>query len=100
MIRIEYNCRTRVCIALFGCASGLLLVFAERGRGEPKVPSADKATSSSKPSMLIEPSELARSLEDPKLRILDTRSKADYAKGHIPGARQLLLVVYGGRKRQ
>jgi thiosulfate/3-mercaptopyruvate sulfurtransferase len=36
--------------------------------------------------MLIEAAELQKQLNEPGLRILDTRSAADYAKGHIPGA--------------
>jgi thiamine biosynthesis lipoprotein len=43
-------------------------------------------TNSGKMAMLIEASELDKRLSDPMLRILDTRSKEDYAKGHIPGA--------------
>jgi thiosulfate/3-mercaptopyruvate sulfurtransferase len=36
--------------------------------------------------MLIEPGELQEMLNQPGLRILDTRPQPDYAKGHIPGA--------------
>lgn len=36
--------------------------------------------------MLISPAELAKRLAEDKLRILDTRSQEDYAKGHVPGA--------------
>lgn len=35
---------------------------------------------------LVSFAELERSLGDPNLRVLDARSKADYDKGHIPGA--------------
>ena len=37
-------------------------------------------------AMLIEPALLAGQLDDPDLRILDTRSAEDYTAGHIPGA--------------
>jgi 3-mercaptopyruvate sulfurtransferase SseA/ubiquinone/menaquinone biosynthesis C-methylase UbiE len=37
-------------------------------------------------TMLIEPGELQKELKQPKLRLLDTRPQAEYAKGHIPGA--------------
>jgi thiosulfate/3-mercaptopyruvate sulfurtransferase len=37
-------------------------------------------------TMLIEPGELQKKLNQPGLRILDTRPQADYAKGHVPGA--------------
>lgn len=36
--------------------------------------------------LLIEPMELERSLQRKRLRIVDTRSKDQYSKGHIPGA--------------
>jgi thiosulfate/3-mercaptopyruvate sulfurtransferase len=36
--------------------------------------------------MLIEPGQLHQKLQQPGLRILDTRSESEYAKGHIPGA--------------
>jgi thiosulfate/3-mercaptopyruvate sulfurtransferase len=37
-------------------------------------------------TMLIEPADLEKKLKQPDLRILDTRSAADYSKGHVPGA--------------
>jgi thiosulfate/3-mercaptopyruvate sulfurtransferase len=37
-------------------------------------------------TMLIEPGELQKKLNQPGLRILDTRPQGEYAKGHIPGA--------------
>jgi thiosulfate/3-mercaptopyruvate sulfurtransferase len=37
-------------------------------------------------ALLTEPADLHKRLNDTGLRILDTRAKADYAKGHIPGA--------------
>jgi thiosulfate/3-mercaptopyruvate sulfurtransferase len=36
--------------------------------------------------MLTEPAELQKRLKGAGLRVIDTRSKADYAKAHIPGA--------------
>jgi 3-mercaptopyruvate sulfurtransferase SseA/ubiquinone/menaquinone biosynthesis C-methylase UbiE len=37
-------------------------------------------------TMLIQPEELQTDLKRPGLRLLDTRPRPDYAKGHIPGA--------------
>jgi 3-mercaptopyruvate sulfurtransferase SseA len=37
-------------------------------------------------TMLIQPEALQKDLKRPGLRLLDTRSQPDYAKGHIPGA--------------
>ena len=37
-------------------------------------------------TMLIQPEELQKDLKRPGLRLLDTRSQPDYARGHIPGA--------------
>jgi thiosulfate/3-mercaptopyruvate sulfurtransferase len=46
-----------------------------------------RATAPSEPStMLTEPRELQKKLNDPGLRILDARSQPEYAKGHVPGA--------------
>jgi thiosulfate/3-mercaptopyruvate sulfurtransferase len=36
--------------------------------------------------MLVQPEELQRNLNQPGLRILDTRAEPDYLKAHIPGA--------------
>jgi 3-mercaptopyruvate sulfurtransferase SseA/phospholipid N-methyltransferase len=38
------------------------------------------------PTMLMEPEQLQKDLRRPGLRILDTRPKPEYDKGHIPGA--------------
>jgi thiosulfate/3-mercaptopyruvate sulfurtransferase len=37
-------------------------------------------------TMLIEPEQLQKALDQPRLRLLDTRPRADYDQGHIPGA--------------
>ena len=37
-------------------------------------------------SILIDVDQLQRKLDDKTLRVLDVRSQAEYAKGHIPGA--------------
>lgn len=37
-------------------------------------------------TMLFPAEELEKDLKQPGLRLLDTRSRADYAKGHLPGA--------------
>src|SRR3974377_2419088 len=37
-------------------------------------------------TMRTEPADLEKKLKQPGLRILDTRSAADYTKGHVPGA--------------
>jgi thiosulfate/3-mercaptopyruvate sulfurtransferase len=47
--------------------------------------SADSPRTGTK-TMLIEPGELQKKLGRPGWRILDTRPRAEYAKGHIPGA--------------
>lgn len=36
--------------------------------------------------MLIEPEELHNKLNQPGVRVFDTRAQAEYAKGHVPGA--------------
>jgi thiosulfate/3-mercaptopyruvate sulfurtransferase len=48
--------------------------------------SSDKVSGPAIPTMLIEPAELQTKLKQPRLRVLDTRPQAEYAKGHIPGA--------------
>ena len=37
-------------------------------------------------SILVEPDQLQKQLNDKNLRVLDVRSQNEYAKGHIPGA--------------
>jgi thiosulfate/3-mercaptopyruvate sulfurtransferase len=37
-------------------------------------------------ALLVSPAELEPGLKDPARRVIDTRSKEDYAKAHIPGA--------------
>jgi thiosulfate/3-mercaptopyruvate sulfurtransferase len=79
---------SRIALAalLLGCVATLFVTHTIPPAIMAPARAQQKAASSDKPLMLIEPSELAKRLDDPKLRILDTRSKAEYAKGHIPGA--------------
>jgi len=44
--------------------------------------------------MLIQTSELAKTLEDPNLVIIDARSFKEYSEGHIPGAVNLDLFAF------
>lgn len=44
------------------------------------------ADSDAKPAWLVSFAELEGRLGEPGLRVLDARSKADYEKGHVPGA--------------
>ncbi len=39
------------------------------------------------PRLLTSPAELARRLDEPWLRVIDARPAAEYAAGHVPGAR-------------
>src|ERR1019366_2776764 len=61
-----------------------------QGPSQVPLPPADKQDKNSKKretkTMLIEPGELQKRLQQTGLRILDTRPQAEYAKGHIPGA--------------
>ncbi|MGH7428023.1 MAG: sulfurtransferase [Candidatus Methylomirabilaceae bacterium] len=55
-----------------------------------RAPALAAATSGyTNPQLLIETEELGRRLGETGLRIVDTRSKEEYAKGHIPGALNL-----------
>ena len=52
-------------------------------------------------AMLVQPDELQKELAQPGLRILDTRTQSEYAKGHIPGAVRVDLKRWqqlGGRE--
>jgi ubiquinone/menaquinone biosynthesis C-methylase UbiE/rhodanese-related sulfurtransferase len=47
----------------------------------------EKVKAGKKPrAMLIQPEELEKDLGRAKLRLVDTRPQADYARGHVPGA--------------
>lgn len=50
------------------------------------IPAPAMAQKNSESPMLIQPAALEKQLKETDLRILDVRSKEDYAKGHIPGA--------------
>ena len=55
----------------------------------PTIAAADKGgATANKPvaSILVEPDQLQKKLNDKTLRVLDVRSQNEYAKGHIPGA--------------
>jgi thiosulfate/3-mercaptopyruvate sulfurtransferase len=60
--------------------------LASAGRDTPGQPASKEANQLEETAMLIEPADLKKQLKEPELRILDTRSEDDYAKGHIPGA--------------
>jgi thiosulfate/3-mercaptopyruvate sulfurtransferase len=64
-------------IALTSLLSGFLFFFTA---------GMIAAESRSSASLLVETDELAKSLTDANLRILDARTPAEYAQGHIPGA--------------
>jgi thiosulfate/3-mercaptopyruvate sulfurtransferase len=71
---------------------GTLLILATT------ISAADKDEVAKKPSeisILIEPAQLQKQLNDKNLRILDVRSQDDYSKGHVPGA---VRVDVGGWK--
>jgi thiosulfate/3-mercaptopyruvate sulfurtransferase len=66
-------------------------VFPSPGGGASSVSTADEVQRDDKAkpevsAILIEPAELERQLNLRGLRILDTRPKRDYSKGHVPGA--------------
>jgi thiosulfate/3-mercaptopyruvate sulfurtransferase len=63
-----------------------LLLVSSLVRGEPPSAVAKERAQSKESVMLIEPAELEKRLAEPSLRLLDARSKDDYAKAHIPGA--------------
>lgn len=44
--------------------------------------------------MLIEPEELHNKLNQPGVRVFDTRAQAEYAKGHIPGAVRVDVKIW------
>ncbi len=43
--------------------------------------------------LLTSPADLARRLDEPWLRIIDARPAAEYAAGHVPGARSLPVAA-------
>ncbi len=65
-------------VALLAAGS---LVLASLWAGQP----ADRKQPETR-AMLVEPGELQQQLQQPRLRVLDTRPQPDYAKGHISGA--------------
>jgi thiosulfate/3-mercaptopyruvate sulfurtransferase len=50
------------------------------------LPADEPAKSYPRPELLVEPAELAKWANEAKVRVLDARSKEQYAKGHVPGA--------------
>jgi thiosulfate/3-mercaptopyruvate sulfurtransferase len=54
--------------------------------GDPADARASGADRPEQGTMLTPPAELEKKLKQPGLRILDSRPRADYVKGHIPGA--------------
>lgn len=64
----------------------LLLAATFLVLGSPVATLAENPKPPEPGTMLIQPGELQKKLQQPGLRILDTRPQADYANGHIPGA--------------
>ena len=60
----------------------LLLTVGSVAAADKRGATANKRDS----SILVEPDQLQKQLNDPNLRILDVRSAAEYRRGHIPGA--------------
>ena len=60
----------------------LLLTVASVTAADKRGATANKRDA----SILVEPDQLQKQLNDPNLRILDVRSAVEYSKGHIPGA--------------
>ena len=70
-----------------GTLSMGMLAYAGPNRNGPgEFPQDTNRPAEKANAMLIEPVELQKRLNDSNWRILDTRAKEDYAKGHIPGA--------------
>ena len=69
--------------------TGLFVWFSALLICVPTIAAADKrGATANKPdaSILVEPAQLQKQLNDKNLRVLDVRSQNEYAKGHIPGA--------------
>jgi thiosulfate/3-mercaptopyruvate sulfurtransferase len=86
-----YRMQTRFAIVLgaAGFALGLLAGWNSLAPSGRVAAAADNERSGAKlepNTMLIGPEELQTRLREPGLRILDTRPRTEYAKGHIPGA--------------
>jgi thiosulfate/3-mercaptopyruvate sulfurtransferase len=58
----------------------------EEKKLQTSLKAAEENSEDSTAAMLVEPAELKELLESPDVRILDTRPKEEYAKGHVPGA--------------
>jgi thiosulfate/3-mercaptopyruvate sulfurtransferase len=69
--------------------TGLFVWFSAMLVCVPTITAADKRGATENKlnaSILVEPDELEKHLNDKNLRVLDMRSQNEYAKGHIPGA--------------
>jgi len=78
--------KPRTCSTMTRIPLGLMLLshlLTATASGAPRPQAKEKHRIK---SMLVEPSELQRSLKEPGLRILDVRQKEAYDKGHIPRA--------------
>ena len=72
--------------------TGLFIWLIAMLFGAPIITAADKEDATvNKPdaSILVEPDQLQKKLNDNNLRVLDVRSQDEYTKGHIPGALQV-----------
>jgi 3-mercaptopyruvate sulfurtransferase SseA/precorrin-6B methylase 2 len=67
-------------------SSGFKKVGEEKFLNENYLVRFEKIERKEPRNMLIQPEELQKQLKQPGLRLLDTRTQADYAKDHIPGA--------------
>jgi thiosulfate/3-mercaptopyruvate sulfurtransferase len=72
-------------VRLFAAAFPLLIAGLFVGEVRAATPSESQRRPGERP-MLLQPEELQKTLQQPELRILDTRAASQYARGHIPGA--------------
>jgi len=79
-MRCSWFCTKPSILVLFG---GVIFLL---GRNTPGQSVPKETNPPEKKAMLTEPADLEKQLKEPGLRILDSRRKDDYAKGHIPGA--------------
>lgn len=68
------------CAALLFLGSGLVLPYS---------PTPDAATQDPPPGMVVSLEWLSQRLNDPRVRVITTGERAQYERGHVPGARFL-----------
>jgi thiosulfate/3-mercaptopyruvate sulfurtransferase len=66
--------------------TGLLVGFSTMLIFATQIVAADKGDNKPDVSILVEPDQLQKKLNDKNLRVLDVRSQNEYVKAHIPGA--------------